>query len=171
MSQPGTYYNSPRTTPVSPPAKPIHWTPIIIVAVAAGTIISVADIIRKPVSRPAPVQDAAILAAPAPTRPIPEPVATPHSTPLPVPDPTPEPVVPRAQEVERLVRRADLAPGQFFAVQMPDGSTPLIRFMGKVSNIDHLPKNPNLFEMWQVTSTGHSWVYLEQFGRGVWLDP
>lgn len=170
-----TYLNSPR-----PPAlktkpeitfRPVKWTPIVIAALAAGTVISVTDILRKPPSRPAPVpvfQPA--IPVPAPT---PVPLAAPTPATLAMPLPTPEPLVLRAQLIEREVRRASLREGQFFAIQMPDGSVPLIRYMGVVPSFDQLPRNPNLYDLYKVVSSGHAWVFMQPagFAAPAWVDP
>jgi hypothetical protein len=170
---PETYLNSPKTKPVIPPAKPLHLTPIIIAAIAAGTIISISDIIRKPPSRPVEIsRPPPIVAEAVPSRPatvIPLPIATPAPAPL----APPEPLVLRAQPVEPIVRRGLPVEGQLYLVRMPDGTMPLIRYMGVVRDFGDLPKHPNLYELYRVAQSGHAWVFMQPagFSAPAWVDP
>jgi hypothetical protein len=170
------YLNSPRVSPLKTDPRitqrPVNWTKIVIAAIGAGTVISVTDILRKEPSRPAP-QPVIQQAIPVPPTNQP-PLVAPTPAPLAMPLPTPVLVV-RAQPIEPMpvVRRASLVEGQFFAIQMPDGSVPLIRYMGNVANFDQLPRNPNLYDLWHVGSSGHSWVFMQPvgFSAPAWVDP
>lgn len=178
-----TYLNSPKVTPASPPARPLHWTVIGVAAIAAGTIISVVDIIRQPLSRPpAVIKSDELIQRPGgpvnrqpatPSEPVVSPAPPPVPTPVPVVQPAPEPLALRAQPVDPVIRRASLVEGQFFAVQMPDGTVPLIRYMGSVASFDDLPKLPNLYDLYIVRLSGHSWVFMTSptLGRAAWIDP
>ena len=165
-----TYLNSPKATPAMPPAKPIAWTGVIIAAIAAGTVISVTDIVRQQQpSRPAPAAIAVVQPTPLPT-----PVAVPTPVPVPTPAPVPiDPPVQRALPVEPEVRHALPVEGQLYLITMPDGTHPLIRFMGAVRDFDHLPKNPALWDLYQIASSGHSWVFMQPagFSNPSWVDP
>jgi hypothetical protein len=49
----------------------------------------------------------------------------------------------------------------------------LVRFMGSVPNFDALPKHSNLYDYYQVTSTGHAWILMQPagFSAPAWVDP
>jgi len=162
-----------------PPAKPIHWTPIVIAAIAAGTVISVTDILqhRQPVSRPAAVSEVKVksevtseIRSTSESRPDPVPVPTPAAA---VPPSAPEPLVLRAQPVEPVVRRAMPVEGQYYAVPVPDGRTVLVRYMGTVPTFDQLPKDPALYDLYRVAASGHAWVFMQPagFSAPAWVDP
>lgn len=177
----GTYLNSPKVspkvTPSSPPARPIHWTVIGVASIAAGTIISLVDIIRQPLSRPAAVIKSDELIQ-RPGRPVNPRRATPSEPvvpPAPSPVPTPALVVqpaPRAELVEPRVRRGLPVEGQLYLVQMDERNI-LIRFMGSVRDFDALPKQPNLYDYYQVASSGHAWIFMQPagFSAPAWVDP
>ena len=154
-----TYFNSPKQKPVTPPVRPINWTPVVITAIAAGTMISITDIVQQKRSSP-------------PAKPVTEQVV-PTPTQAPTPVPTPTPTVLRALLYVPRAKLVSVPVGSEFNVQMPDGTLHFVHYMGRVANFSQLPHNPHYNDMWSVTESGASWVWCwPGFGpASTWVDP
>jgi hypothetical protein len=162
--------------PSRPAKQPTDWRTVALTAIIATAVVSTEAIVAwKPPSRPAPAvpsNDEIIQRPGGPVNPRPAPVVPP-APPAPVEQPAPEPLVLRAQPVEPVVRRGLPVEGQLYLSTMPDGRNLLVRYMGSVRDFDGLPKNPNLYDLYQVASSGHSWVFMMSpaIGRPSWIDP
>ena len=170
---PREHFFAPKTNPLTRSAKQNDWRGVGITAIIATAVVTPIGILRQePASRLEPLSRPVPVSLPVPT-PAPIPTPIPVSTPAPVVPPSPEPLVLRAQPVEPVVRRGLPVEGNLYAVSMPDGRNLLVRFMGSVRSFDELPKHPNLYDLYQVASSGHSWVFMMSptLGRTAWIDP
>lgn len=131
---------------------PLWWANAAVTVALAAVVITH----QESPSRPVPIQAA---------------VPVPAPTPAPLVAPTPEPLALRATPVEPVVRRGLPVEGQLYLVQM-DNRNILVRFMGAVRDFDALPKHSNLYDYYQVTSTGHAWILMRRgFSAPAWVDP
>lgn len=149
---PRTFF-SPKA--VTKPAKQTDWRAVAVTAILTTGFVVIATH-QEPISRSA---------APLPV-----------STPQPVPTLAPAERAPRAQLVGPTVRRAEFVNypiGFVGPVTMPDGSQTQIRYMGNVPSFGQLPRAPHLADMYGVTQSGHSWIWMMPagFARPAWVDP
>jgi hypothetical protein len=162
----------------SRPAKQLtDWRTVALTAIIATAVVSTEAIVAwKPPSRPpapvivnpSPSNDELIQRPGGPVNPRPAPIVAPE----PVVQPAPPVEVRRAEIVEPIVRRGLPVEGQLYLAQMGDRNL-LVRFMGSVRDFAALPKNPNLYDLYQVRASGHAWIFMQPagFSAPAWVDP
>jgi hypothetical protein len=108
------------------------------------------------------------------TNPVPAPTPTPVPTPAPPLPPTlPLPQVRRAELAVKRAEFVGLPVGWQGDIHMPDGTPMSVRYMGKVSSFEQLPRNPSYGDMWKVIASGATWVWCTPagFAAPAWVDP